>query len=208
MDQKDIEKMVKKFSKDESLSFLCEDRFEFDATIEEIVKVLRTKRLDILDGMAHKEFERQFAEWLGAKHAIFVNSGTAALFCALRAANVGPGDEVIIPPFSFMATASSVLHTNAIPVFADIEMKTYNLDPTEAIKKITPKTKAIIPVHLAGMPADIVPLKEVCKEKGIFLLEDACQSHGAKLNGKYVGTIGDAGCFSFFPSKNMTTGEG
>ncbi len=208
MDQKDIDKMVKKFSKEESLSFLCDERFDFEATMEELVKVLRTKRLDILDGMAHKEFERQFAEWMGAKHAIFVNSGTAALFCALRAANVGPGDEVIVPPFSFMATASSVLHANAIPIFADIEMKTYNLDPQEAIKKITPKTKAIIPVHLAGMPADIEPLKEVCEQKGIFLLEDACQSHGAKLNGKFLGTIGNAGCFSFFPSKNMTTGEG
>nr|MDO8086647.1 DegT/DnrJ/EryC1/StrS family aminotransferase [Candidatus Sigynarchaeum springense]MDO8115738.1 DegT/DnrJ/EryC1/StrS family aminotransferase [Candidatus Sigynarchaeota archaeon] len=208
MDPKEIDKLIKKFSKDESLNFLNEERFEFEATLEEIIKVLKSKRLDILDGLAHKEFEKQFAEWIGVKHAIFVNSGTAALFCALRAKNIGPGDEVIIPPFTFMATASSVLHTNAMPIFADIELKTYNMDPNDAIKKITPKTKAIIPVHLAGMPADIGPLVEVCKEKGIFLLEDACQSHGAKYKGKMVGAIGDAGCFSFFPSKNMTTGEG
>ncbi|HME51672.1 MAG TPA: DegT/DnrJ/EryC1/StrS family aminotransferase [Candidatus Lokiarchaeia archaeon] len=208
MDQNEINKLLKKFQKEETLSFLNEDTIEFEPTIEEIIKVLRSKRIDILDGTAHKEFEKQFAEWLSCKHAIFVSSGTAALFCALRAKDIGPGDEVIVPPFTFMATASCVLHTNAMPVFADIEMKTYNLDPNDAIAKITDKTKAIIPVHLAGMPADIGPLVDVCKEKNIFLLEDACQSHGAKYNGKYVGTIGDAGCFSFFPSKNMTTGEG
>ncbi|MHA1892356.1 MAG: DegT/DnrJ/EryC1/StrS family aminotransferase [Promethearchaeota archaeon] len=208
MEEKKVSKLLKKFEKKKSLNFLCENRFDFEPTLEEIIKVLRSKHLDILDGMAHKEFEKQFAEWIGAKHAIFVNSGTAALFCALRAANVGPGDEVIIPPFTFMATASCVLHNNAIPVFADIETVTYNMDPNDAIKKITDKTKAIIPVHLAGMPQDIGPLRDVCEEKGIFLLEDACQSHGAKYNGKMVGTIGDAGCFSFFPSKNMTTGEG
>lgn len=208
MKEKRIKKLIKKFKREPRLNFLCEERFEFEPTLEEVIKVLRTGRLDILDGMAHKEFEDQFAEWLGAKEAIFVNSGTAALFCVMRAADVGPGDEVIIPPFTFMATGSSVLHNNAIPVFADIEMKTYNLDPQDAIEKITDKTKAIIPVHLAGMPQDIGPLKDICEEKDILLLEDACQSHGAKYNDKYVGTIGDAGCFSFFPSKNMTTGEG
>ncbi len=208
MDPKDVEKLIKKFIKDESYTFINEASLEFEPTLEEIIKVLKTKHLDILDGIAHKEFEKQFAEWTGVKHAIFVNSGTAALFCAMRAKDIGPGDEVIVPPFTFMATASSVLHTNAMPIFADIELKTYNLDPNDAIKKITPKTKAIIPVHLAGMPADMDPLVEVCKEKGIFLLEDACQAHGAKYKGKMVGAIGDAGCFSFFPSKNMTTGEG
>ena len=208
MDQKEIEKLIKKFSKEPSLSFLAEKRFDFEPTLEELIKVLRSKHLDMLDGLTTKEFEKQFAEWMGVKNAIFVNSGTAALFCALRAADIGPGDEVIIPPFTFMATASSVLHTNAIPIFADIELKTYNMDPNDAIKKITDKTKAIIPVHLAGMPQDIGPLVDICKEKNIFLLEDACQAHGAKYNGKMVGTIGNAGCFSFFPSKNMTTGEG
>nr|MDO8115474.1 DegT/DnrJ/EryC1/StrS family aminotransferase [Candidatus Sigynarchaeota archaeon] len=208
MDKAEIDKLVKRFVKEETLNFLCEERFDFEPTLEEIIKVLRSKRIDILDGLAHVEFEKQFAEWLGCKHAIFVNSGTAALFCALRAKDIGPGDEVIVPPFTFIATASSVLHTNAMPIFADIELKTYNMDPQDAIKKITPKTKAIIPVHLGGMPADLDPLVEVCKEKKIFLLEDACQAHGAKYKGKYVGTIGDAGCFSFFPSKNMTTGEG
>ena len=178
------------------------------SSLDEVIKVLKSKHLDILDGIAHKEFEKEFANWVGSKHAIFVSSGTAALFCALRAANIGPGDEVIVPPFTFIASATCVLHTNAIPIFADIELKTYNMDPEDAIKKITDKTKAIIPVHLAGMPQDIGPLKEVCEEKQIFLLEDACQAHGAKYNGKMVGTIGNAGCFSFYPSKNMTTGEG
>ncbi|MHA1681874.1 MAG: DegT/DnrJ/EryC1/StrS family aminotransferase [Promethearchaeota archaeon] len=208
MEEKKVNKLIKKFSKEERLNFLGENRFDFVSTLEEVIKVLKSKRLDILEGMAHKEFEKLFAEWVGAKEAIFVNSGTAALFCALRAADVGPGDEVIIPPFTFMATANCVLQNNAIPVFADIETTTYNMDPNDAIAKITDKTKAIIPVHLGGMPQDIGPLQDVCKDKGIFLLEDACQSHGAKYNGKMVGTLGDAGCFSFFPSKNMTTGEG
>jgi dTDP-4-amino-4,6-dideoxygalactose transaminase len=208
LEAKKIQKLIKKFSREPTLNFLAQNRFEFEPTLEEIVKVLRSKTLDMLEGRATKEFETQFAEWMGTKHAIFVNSGTAALFCALRAKDVGPGDEVIIPPFTFMATASCVLQNNAIPVFADIELKTYNMDPNEAIKKITDKTKAIIPVHLAGMPQDIGPLKEICQEKNIFLLEDACQAHGATYNGELVGTIGDAGCFSFFPSKNMTTGEG
>ncbi|MFX0099070.1 MAG: DegT/DnrJ/EryC1/StrS family aminotransferase [Candidatus Hodarchaeota archaeon] len=208
MDEKAKKKLIKKFVKPKSYTFNEEPNVDFVTTLEEIITVLRSNCFSILDGLATKEFEMQFSEWLGVKHSIFVNSGTAALFCALRAADVGPGDEVIVPPFTFMATASAVLHTNAIPIFADIEMKTFNLDPEEAIKKITDKTKAIIPVHLAGMPQDIGPLIDICKEKNIFLLEDACQAHGAKYKGEYVGCIGDAGCFSFFPSKNMTTGEG
>jgi dTDP-4-amino-4,6-dideoxygalactose transaminase len=208
MDKADIAKLIKKFEKEETLSYLNEDTFEFEPSLEEIIKVLKSKALVILEGTAHNEFEKQFAEWVGVKHAIFVSSGTAALFCALRAKDIGPGDEVIVPPFTFIATATAVLHNNAMPVFADIELKTYNLDPEDAIKKISPKTKAIIPVHLAGMPADMGPLVDACKDNNIFLLEDACQAHGAKWNGQYVGSIGDAGCFSFYPSKNMTTGEG
>ncbi|MBD3186745.1 aminotransferase class V-fold PLP-dependent enzyme [Candidatus Bathyarchaeota archaeon] len=208
MEEKKIKKLIKKFKRERKLNFLHEDKFDFETCLEEIIKVLRTGRLDILEGMAHREFEQQFAEWIGAKEAVFVNSGTAALFCVLRASGIGPGDEVIIPPFTFMATASCILHTNAIPRFADIETVTYNMDPEDAISKINSKTKAIIPVHLGGMPQDIGPLKDACEDRGILLLEDACQAHGAKYNGKMVGTIGDAGTFSFFPSKNMTTGEG
>src|SRR6056297_734228 len=204
MNPKKVKKLVRRFSREPRLSFLAEKRFDFDNVIEPIVEVLKSGHLDMLEGKMHAEFEKQFADWIGSKHAVFVNSGTAALFVALRAADIGPGDEVIVPPFSFIATATAVLHNNAKPVFADVEPRTYNLDPQKAIEKITDKTKAIIPVHLAGMPADMGPLVDVCDEKGIFLLEDACQAHGATYNKKQVGTIGNAGAFSFFPSKNMT----
>ncbi len=207
MDQSQVDKLVKKFSKEKKLNFLAEKRVDL-RELEMLTQVIKSNQLSCLEGNLVKTFEKEFAELMGVKHAIAVNSGTAALFVALRAWGIKPGDEVIVPPFTFMATASSVLHNNAIPIFADIEFKTYNMDPQDAIKKISDKTKAIIPVHLAGMPADLGPLIDVCKEKNIMLLEDACQAHMAKYNGKYVGTIGDAGAFSFYPSKNMTTGEG
>ncbi len=207
MDQSQVDKLVKKFSKEKKLNFLAEKRVDI-RELEMLTQVIKTNQLSCLEGNLVKTFEKEFAELMGVKHAIAVNSGTAALFVPLRAWGIKPGDEVIVPPFTFMATASSVLHNNAIPIFADIEFKTYNLDPHDAIKKITPKTKAIVPVHLAGMPADLGPLIDVCKDQHIMLLEDACQAHMAKYNGKYVGTIGDAGAFSFYPSKNMTTGEG
>ena len=208
MNPKKVKKLLRRFEKEEKLNFFCENRYDYAETAEIVMQALRSGHLDMLEGNLYAEFEKQFAEWLGVKHAIFTNSGTAALFVALRAADIGPGDEVIVPPFSFIATATAVLHNNALPVFADIDPKTYNLDPHKAIEKITEKTKAIIPVHLGGMPADLDPLMEVCKEKDIFVLEDACQSHGALYKGKQVGTIGDTGAFSFFPSKNMMTGEG
>ena len=202
-----MDKLIKKFTKEKKLNFLAENRVDI-RELEMLAQVIKSNQLSCLDGNLVRTFENEFAQLLGVKHAIAVNSGTAALFVAMRAWGIKPGDEVIVPPFTFMASASSVLHNNAIPVFADIEVKTYNMDPEDAIKKITDKTKAIMPVHLAGMPADMGPLIDVCKEKNIMLLEDACQAHMAKFNGKYVGTVGDAGAFSFYPSKNMTTGEG
>lgn len=207
MDQAKMDKLIKKFTKEKKLNFLAENRVDI-RELEMLAQVIKSNQLSCLDGNLVRTFENEFAQLLGVKHAIAVNSGTAALFVAMRAWGIKPGDEVIVPPFTFMASASSVLHNNAIPVFADIEVKTYNMDPEDAIKKITDKTKAIMPVHLAGMPADMGPLIDVCKEKNIMLLEDACQAHMAKFNGKYVGTVGDAGAFSFYPSKNMTTGEG
>jgi len=175
---------------------------------KEVIKVMQSQMLTLLAGNVVESFEKEFANYIGVKHAIAVNSGTAALHIAIASLDIGPGDEIIIPSFTFIATASSVLHNNAIPIFADIDNLTYNLDPKSVKKKITNKTKAIIPVHLAGIPADMDPLMEIAKENNIAIIEDACQSHGAKYNGKKVGSIGDLGTFSFYPTKNMTTGEG
>jgi perosamine synthetase len=176
--------------------------------IEAVVEVLKSKRLSLLSGKKVKKFEREFAKYVGTSDAIAVNSGTAALHVALAALGVGPGDEVIVPPFTFVATATAVLHQNAIPIFADIDPKTYCISPEEIKKVITPKTKAIIPVHLFGHPADMDPILELAEKHQLFVIEDACQAHGAEYKGKRVGSIADLGCFSFYESKNMMTGEG
>jgi len=173
-----------------------------------VMKVMESQLLSSLAGNVVENFEKEFAEYIGVKHAIAVNSGTAALHISIASLDIGPGDEVIIPPFTFIATASSILHNNAIPIFADINNQSYTLDPESVKKKISNKTKAIIPVHLGGVTADMGPLIDIAKENNLYIIEDACQSHGAKYNGKKVGSIGDLGTFSFYPSKNMTTGEG
>ncbi|NVM52212.1 MAG: DegT/DnrJ/EryC1/StrS family aminotransferase [Candidatus Helarchaeota archaeon] len=176
--------------------------------IEAVVRVLKSKRLTLLSGKRIKKFEKEFANYIGTKYAIAVNSGTAALHVALNALGVGPGDEIIIPPFTFVATATAVLHQNAIPIFVDIDPKTYCINPAEIEKSITPKTKGIIPVHLFGHPANMDRIIKIAKQHNLFVIEDACQAHGAEYKGKRVGSIGDLGCFSFFESKNMMTGEG
>ncbi len=176
--------------------------------IEAVVRVLRSKRLTLLSGKRIKKFEKEFAKYIGTKDAIAVNSGTAALHVSLCALGVGPGDEIIIPPFTFVATATAVLHQNAIPIFVDIDPKTYCINPEEIEKAITPKTKGIIPVHLFGHPADMDAILEIAEKHNLFVIEDACQAHGAEYKGKRVGSIGELGCFSFFESKNMMTGEG
>ncbi|HET7738894.1 MAG TPA: DegT/DnrJ/EryC1/StrS family aminotransferase [Tepidiformaceae bacterium] len=152
-------------------------------------------------------FEEAFAAYIGTKHAVAVNSGTAALIVALQAHGVGAGDEVITTPFSFIATATSIVACGAVPVFVDIDPSDYNLDVRKVEAAITPKTKAVMPVHLYGNPARIVDLQELCARRGLALVEDAAQAHGAEYQGKRVGSFG-SGCFSFYPTKNMTTGEG
>lgn len=161
----------------------------------------------IAQGPKVQEFERRFAEYHGVKHAIASTNGTTALQMAMLANGIGAGDEVIIPSFSFFATASSILFTGAKPVFADIDPETFNLDPASAESVITEKTKAIMPVHLYGQAADMPAFEALAKKHGLILLEDAAQSHGAKLDGRFVGTWGTSG-FSFYPTKNMTTCEG
>ncbi len=176
-----------------------------DKEINAVTEVLRSGT--IAEGQKVKDFETAFAEYVGTSYAVAVNSGTAALHVALLAHNIGPGDEVITTPFSFVATSNSVLFTGARPVFADIDERTFNIDPESVIEKITSKTKAIIPVHLYGQAADMKKIMEIAEDNDLAVIEDACQAHGATYEGKKVGSFG-TGTFSFYPTKNMTTGEG
>ncbi len=174
--------------------------------IKEVENVLRSGI--IAQGPKVAEFEENFAEYVGVKHAVASSSGTTALHLALLAADIGPGDEVITTPFSFAATGNSILYVGAKPVFVDIDYKTYNLDPTKIKSAVTEKTKAIMPVHLYGQPADMDPINRTAKDHGLIVIEDAAQAHGALYNEQKTGSLGDMGCFSFYPTKNMTTGEG
>lgn len=154
-------------------------------------------------------FEEEFsAQMVDGAFCAAVNSGTSALHLGLLASGIGPGDEVIVPSFTFAATANSVAITGASPVFADIELDYFCLDPKHVEEQITEKTKAIMPVHLYGHPANMTALREIADKHGLQLFEDAAQAHGATLNGQPVGTFGTFGAFSFYPTKNMTSGEG
>jgi dTDP-4-amino-4,6-dideoxygalactose transaminase len=148
-------------------------------------------------------FERETAEYLGVKHAIGVASGTDALHLALIAEGIGQGDEVITPAFTFIATAEAIKYVGAIPVFVDIDPRTFNICPDAIAKAITPKTKAIMPVHLFGQPADMTRIMQLCEQHNLKLIEDCCQSFGAAINGKQTGSFGHAAGYSFFPSKNL-----
>ena len=149
------------------------------------------------------QFEEDFAAYCRCRHAIGVGSGTDALWLALLALGVGPGDEVITVPSTFMATAEAITYCGAKPVFVDIDALTYTMDPTLLEEAITPRTKAIIPVHLFGQPADMNPILEIAQARGLCVIEDAAQAHGAEYKGSRVGSLGDAGCFSFYPGKNL-----
>jgi dTDP-4-amino-4,6-dideoxygalactose transaminase len=148
-------------------------------------------------------FEQEFAAYLGAQYAIGVASGTDALHLALRACGSGPGDEVITVTNTAVATVAAVELAGACPVFVDIDPATFNLNPRLVDKAITPRTKALLPVHLYGQPADLQPLLDIARARGLRVIEDACQAHGATYQGKKVGTLGDIGCFSFYPTKNL-----
>ncbi len=162
----------------------------------------------IAQGPKVKEFEEQFAKFIGTKHAVAVNSGTAALHCALYAAGIKPGDEVITTPFTFVATANSILMQGAIPIFADIEGETFSIDPNKIESKINKKTKAILPVDLYGYPYDYEKIKKFADKHNLKIIEDACQAVGADYKGIKCGALGDIGTFSFYATKNMTTCEG
>jgi len=159
-------------------------------------------------GQKKREFEERFAAYQHAKYGVAVTSGTAALEISLRALGIGCGDEVILPAYTFMATAIAVLYVNAVPIFADIDPETYTIDPKSVESLISDKTRAIIPVHIGGRPADMDALLSIARREGIHIIEDACQAWGAEWRGRRVGAIGDIGAFSFQSSKNITSGEG
>jgi dTDP-4-amino-4,6-dideoxygalactose transaminase len=155
------------------------------------------------------QFEKDFAAFCGAQHALGFNSGTSALHVAMLLLGVGPGDEVITTPFTFIATSWAISYVGAKPVYVDIEDSTFNLDPRLIEKVITPRTKAVLPVHLYGHPFDVDAIQEICRKHKLPLVEDAAQAVGAKYKGKAVGTLGDVSCFSFYPAKNLgACGEG
>lgn len=178
--------------------------------VETVVKVLRSGPLTnaLGAGPMVTQFEKNFAKFAGVKHAIAVNTGTAALHSAIVAAGVKQGDEVILPSFTFVATAEAVVMAGGKPVFTDIDPKTYNVSPAEIEKAITKNTKAIVPVDLYGLPAEIKPIREIVAKHGLALVEDAAQAHGATYEGKPAGVFADAACWSLYASKNMTAGEG
>jgi len=171
---------------------------EIDASIGDVLE-----QAQFILGPNVSKLEAEIAAYHGLPHAVAVANGTDALLLALRACGVGPGDEVITTPFTFIATAEVIALLHAVPIFADICPDTFNIDCTQIADKITKKTKAIIPVHLFGHPADMEPIMKIAERYNLKIIEDCAQAFGARYNGRKVGTIGDAGCFSFFPSKNL-----
>jgi perosamine synthetase len=161
----------------------------------------------LTQGEAVKRFENDFSDYLGVRNSVAVSNGTVALDLSLKALGLRPGDEVISPAFTFIATANSILYQGSKPIFADVDSRTFNIDPEDLQKKVTPRTKAVVGVHLYGQPFDLRAVQQICEDHKIVLIEDCAQAHGAEFEGQRVGGFG-LGCFSFYPTKNMTTAEG
>jgi perosamine synthetase len=176
------------------------------AEIDAVVGVLKSGRLSL--GQKLEEFETAFAAYTGAAHAVAVSSGTAALHLAIRALRIGEGDEVIVPSFAFIAVANALRYERAMPIFAEIDPRTLNLDPARIEQAITPRTRAIVVVHTFGVPAAMPEILEVVRRRGLFVIEDTCEALGAQLGGKKTGTFGDIGVFGFYPNKQITSAEG
>jgi perosamine synthetase len=176
------------------------------AEIDAVVAVLRNGRLSL--GKKLEEFERAFAGYVGVPHAAAVSSGTAALHLAIRALGIREGDEVILPSFTFIAAANALRYERAMPVFIDIDLNSLNLDPNRVEEAITPRTRAILVVHTFGVPAEMNPILEIARRRGLLVIEDACEALGAESGGKKTGTFGDAGVFGFYPNKQITAAEG
>jgi dTDP-4-amino-4,6-dideoxygalactose transaminase len=168
---------------------------------QRVLKILSSA--NYIMGENVKQFEKEMCEYLGAKNAISVGNGTDALVIALKSLGIGQGDEVITSPFTFFATAESISAVGATPVFVDVRLDTFNIDPSKIEEKITSKTKAIMPVHIFGQPADMDEIIAIAKKYNLYVVEDACQAIGAEYKGKKIGSIGDIACFSFFPTKNL-----
>jgi dTDP-4-amino-4,6-dideoxygalactose transaminase len=177
-----------------------------DDEIAEVVDTLRSGWLTL--GPKTLRFEAEFAKYLGARHAVAVSSATAGLHLALDVAGIRPGDEVITTPYTFTATAATVLHVGARPVLADIRPDTLNIDPVEVERRITPRTRALVPVHMAGLPCDMEPLRALAERHGLLVIEDAAHALPARYRGRTIGTLSDLTVFSFYAGKNITTGEG
>ena len=177
-----------------------------DEEIDEVVATIRSGWLGT--GPKTHRFEQEFASYLGAEHCIAVSSCTAALHVTMLAAGVGPGDEVIVPAMTFCATANAVIHAGAKPVFADVCLPDMTLDPADVERRITPRTKAILPVHFHGRPANLATLQALADSRGLLLIEDAAHAIETRYRGQHMGTVGDAACFSFYVTKNLTTVEG
>jgi len=177
-----------------------------DEEIEAVKRVLESGML--AEGKVSRELEKLFAEYTGTKFATVTSNGTTALSTALEAMGIQPGDEVITSPFTFIASANSIAMVGAIPIFVDIKPDTYNIDPELIEEAITDRTKAIMPVHIFGMPADMKSIMDIAESHDLQVIEDACQAHGAEVDGKKVGSIGHVASFSFYATKNMMTGEG
>jgi len=171
---------------------------KFDCAIREVIESSA-----FAGGPFVEKFEEEFAAFCGSSHAIAVGNGTDALWLALLGLGIGEGDEVITVPNTFIATAEAITYCKARPVFVDVDQDTFTMNPAELEKSLTERTKAIIPVHLFGQPADMDPILEFARENGLFVIEDAAQAHGADYKGRKAGTMGDAGCFSFYPGKNL-----
>ncbi len=176
-----------------------------DEEIGGVVNVLKSGM--IAQGEVVEKFEREFSNYIGSDFALAVCNGTVALDVALKALGIGEGDEVITTPLTFIATSNAILFQGARPVFADIENRTYNLNPESVLERVSPKTKAIVGVHLFGHPFDVNAILDICEDHDLILIEDCAQAHGAEFKGKKVGRFG-TGCFSFYATKNITTGEG
>lgn len=174
--------------------------------LEAVSEVIKSRYL--IEGKNARAFEKKFSQFTGAKFTSTVTNGTCALHLALTALGIGPGDEVITTPFTFIASSNSILYNGAIPIFADIDPNTYNLDPEKVEAKITDKTKAIMPVHIFGNPSDMKRLQEIATEYDLKIIEDCAQAHDARIEGTHVGNFGDVGSFSFYGTKNLVGGEG
>lgn len=177
-----------------------------EETIRLVANVLRSGQVNYWTGNLTKQFESAFAQHMGATHGIALCNGTVSLEVALKAMGIGPGDEVIVSPRSFIASVSCVLTVGATPIFVDVDLESQNMDPKSIKKAITPNTKAIIPVHLAGEPCEMDEIMAIANEHKLYVLEDCAQAHGAKYKGKYVGSIGHVGSFSFCQDKIISTG--